>query len=114
MQEQSVIHIAFYPQMKPSDLLLNVAGVKNSIETGQAVAKLVKKYKMHKQVIVISFNYFATLSAKRVSHLMVCSLFNTTNDMQENPTAVPDFLISIVPTDLSSACENFDTVATRE
>ena len=59
--------------MKPTDVLLNAAKVKNTIKTSRAVAKMVKKYKMHDQVLAISFNYYATISAKRVSKTLLAN-----------------------------------------
>jgi len=62
-------------EMKPTDVLLNAAKVKNTIKTSRAVAKMVKKYKMHDQVLAISFNYYATISAKRAYHKLVVGTF---------------------------------------
>merc|ERR1712141_840542 len=63
-------------EIKPSDVILNAAKEQNTVKTSTAVAKMVKKFRMHRQVLVVSFNYYATLSAKRANpHLAIGTFY---------------------------------------
>ena len=62
--------------MKPSNLIYN--SFNRSIETGQAVARLVTKYGLEKKVFLVSFDFMKSLAAKRENpNLVVGSFYST-------------------------------------